>query len=191
MVRRGLAGVLAVLLSTMAAVTALGSTEVPPELSAVLLLKVLNYDRSVALRSPAVVTLGVLKSPADTDAYCTRMLAALQDSARKVTVAGKSVRVVSLVFASLGDLDAQLAREQVVGLYVCSQLDNQVSVLSSITRRRRILSIGGSDAAVRNGLGVAIVSRDQKPAIVVNLAAARAEGADLDAALLRVSEVLK
>jgi hypothetical protein len=60
-----------------------------------------------------------------------------------------------------------------------------------VTRKRSILSFTSVESLVKSGLSVGLVVRDAKPTILVNLPASKAEGAELDPALLKVSEVLK
>ena len=65
------------------------------------------------------------------------------------------------------------------------------STISATARDKQVLSFTGNEAAVTAGLSIGFVARGGKPAVLVNLPAAKAAGADLDAALLRVAEVIR
>jgi hypothetical protein len=64
------------------------------------------------------------------------------------------------------------------------------AAIASATRRARVLSVTAARSEVEAGLSVGLLQPASRAAIVVNLSAARREGADLDSALLRVAEVL-
>lgn len=182
---------LVLVLGLLMAAHAWADPEMPPQLRAVMMLKVLNYDRSLGTRVADTVNVGVLARSVEADPYCSRLMVALQDGATKANLAGKPTRIVALPFTTPADLEARLTREPMGGLFVCPSVEDQVAAIAGITRKRHVLSFSGSDAAVRAGLGVGLFLREQRPVILVNLAVTRAEGADLDAALLRISEVLK
>ena len=177
--------------SVMVAPAPVPAETLPPPLRAVLLLKVLNYDRNVAKRTADNAVVGVWSLPTDADADCAALVAAISETAKSVTVAGKPVSVVSFKLASAAEVAERLTKDPVAGLYVCPSTEPQVASIAMVTRRMQVLSVAGSDGPVRTGLGLALVLRDKKPTIVVNLAAVRAEGANLDSALLRIAEVIK
>jgi hypothetical protein len=59
------------------------------------------------------------------------------------------------------------------------------------TRQVHALSFAAGRTPVEAGLAVGLVQRASRGALLVNLAAARAEGAELDSALLDLAEVLE
>ena len=78
-----------------------------------------------------------------------------------------------------------------MAIYVCGGFDPDVDALSTATRDAHLLSISSREQHVRDGLGVAIVRDGSAPRLIVNVRAAEAEGARLDAALLRLATVLR
>ena len=156
-----------------------------------LLLRVLAYDRNVTKRAGKTVTIAVVYKPGDSDSEQVRgqISQALSDAAKKVTVAGLPIRVQSI--AATPSLDAELGGIRAAAAYVCPGLGDSIEGISRITRTRSILSFAGNERYVSSGLSIGLVRRSSKAAIMVNLPSSKAEGAALDAALLRVAEVKK
>ena len=69
-------------------------------------------------------------------------------------------------------------------------LSGEAAAISAATRSRTVLSFAPSREMVEAGLALGLVNRGIRAGLVVNLAAAREEGADLDAGLLAVAEVV-
>ncbi|MEW5850622.1 MAG: YfiR family protein [Myxococcota bacterium] len=178
----------AVLLLASAAL-AVETADVPADLRAGLILKILAYDRNLPKRAGANVTVAVLVRPGNlSDASCARLQQALQDASLKSTVGGRTVRALRVDYQGTSQLSGAL--DNVAALYVCPGLSEQVGVISEMSRRQHVLTLSGSEALVRAGLAVGVVAREGRPRVIINLKQARAEGADLDAALLRFSEVI-
>ncbi len=165
--------------------------EIPVEKRVLILLRVLAYDHQLARRAGDSVPVAVVYRAGDaaSEAAATEMVTALGAAAAKVNVAERPVRVASLPF---GDgLDRDLARARAVAVYVCPGLEKETARIAAATAKGQALSFSHDEAGVHAGLSVGIVRRGDRAAIVVNLVAARAEGAELSAALLRLAEVVK
>lgn len=177
--------VLAALLSAPAAASVAHTQQ------ALLMLRVLAYDRNLPARAGSGVSVMILfvQGNAASESVRESMASTLTAAGEKVTVSGLRLEVGVKAFEGAADLAKALAGVDAV--YLCPGLDGAAREIARVTRARGVLSFGGGDAAVRAGIGVGFVLRDDKPAIVVNLPATRDEGADLDAALLRVAEVLR
>jgi len=158
----------------------------PPTLHASLVTRILAYDHRIPLLPAGAVVVAALIDPSKKN----EPAAALEELARGASIAGRPLRVERLAWRSPDALRADLLRLQPVALLVPRELDGAVEQISQVTRALSVLSIGSTDVAVRAGLGLAVVRRGSRPAIVVNLRAARAEGASLDAALLGLSELI-
>jgi hypothetical protein len=169
------------------------SADVPAANQAMLVLRILSYDRNVADRAGKEVTIGVLAKPgsADSESMQASIASALADAAARTTVSGLPVKVVKLTWAGAAKLESDLAGSRASALYVGPELADAVPPLSRISQKRRILTFSEGDGYVNVGVSIALVRRDNRVAIVVNLPGARAEGADLDSALLRIAEVVR
>lgn len=166
-------------------------TAVSPNAQAALVLRVLGYDRGLRGRAPSgsVNVLTVFKAgDAASEASCQNLARAINQLGRAVTVSGMRTRATPVGFTSADALAQSAQGAQAV--YVCPGLDASIAAISGAARRRSLLSITAREADVRAGLSVAIVPGAQLR-IVVNVTAASAEGARLDAALLRIATVVR
>lgn len=169
-----------------------GPARLPARQRTLLLLRVLAYDRNLPVRAPEEVVVAVLFRPGDRGSEQERdaVLDALTRLADEVVAQGRGIRGIAVPWSGAPDLDARLGVLRPAALWVPGPLAPQAPEIARVTAARKVLSAAGSRAAVEAGLAVGIVPGPQRAIIVVNPAAARAEGADLDAALLGVAEVI-
>ncbi|HYO68821.1 MAG TPA: YfiR family protein [Archangium sp.] len=166
--------------------------ELPATLRASLLVRILAYDRRMGSRPPPL-TIALLHQEGDASSARggQELGTAMEAAARGRTIAGQPLRVLRMGFRNAPQLQEALAREGVVALYACAGLEAQAEAISRVTRQLSILSITGSEAQLHRGLAIALVRKGTSPVILVHLAAARAEGADLDAGLLSLSQLVE
>jgi hypothetical protein len=164
--------------------------QVPAELQARLFVKILSYDRTLAAPAPRDVVLGVLvqrRHRASLDA-AEAMTAAIR-ALPPPTAPEPRLRAV-LVDAELDGLAGQLESLHVDALYVTPLRAVSAGEVLGVTRPRGVRTLTGVPDYVRQGLAVGLAVRDDRPEIVINLTAARAEGADLSSQLLKVARVI-
>jgi hypothetical protein len=164
-----------------------------PSKQAALLLRVLPYDQNFPVRAPQAVTVAVIHREGNviSETYGLDMNAALRDLARGTQLRGLPVRVISIGYSSSEALAAALARQKVSALYVCPGLEDVLDSISDLTRKHKILSFSGRETEVRDRMSIGLLRRGVRPALIINLRAAQAEGADLNPDLLALSEVLR
>jgi hypothetical protein len=168
---------------TLVSVAAGATAQVPASQQALLLLRVLAYDRNLKERAGEGVTITVLSGGQPCD-----LESALEVAAKQLSVGGLPVTVSTLPWGP--GADARLAAQKPAAVYLCPGLSGAVGPIIAISRKQHALSFSGSADDVRAGVGVGMVAKAERASLVVNLVAARAEGASLDSALLRVAEVL-
>jgi hypothetical protein len=88
------------------------------------------------------------------------------------------------------DLSAALKLHRVRVLYVSPLRAYSVGTIYAATRTERITTLTGVPQYVEDGLAIGLDMKRERPEIVVNLAASRAEGADLTAQLLKLARVV-
>lgn len=188
-------GVLAAILAAvLAAAPAPGGAPatVPVRQRTLLLLRVLVYDRNLTARAPKDVVVAVLFRPGEPESERERddVLAALGQLGDEVVAKGRAIRGAAVPYGTPAELTTQLAALRPAAAWVSAALAPQAAEIARVTAARKVLSAAGSRAAVEAGLAVGIVPGEKRAIILVNPAAARAEGADLDAALLAISELV-
>lgn len=164
--------------------------EVNPDLAAQLFIKILSYDRNLAARSGGRLVVAIVHRPESPESERIResMQAAFQDRADKSNILGMQFSVTSVAF------DAKLLPKRLQGagatiLYITPGLEDAVGVVSSTAVLLKAPTLTGRRGLLDSGLAIAVVTKDNRPGIVVNLPVAKALGMDLDPNLLRLSEV--
>jgi len=164
--------------------------DLAPPHQALLLLRILAYDRALGARAGDRVTVAVVYRDADKRArtLADEMATSLSSIAQKATVAKLPVRV-ALIPHDAGTFEQKLGELRPAAVYVAGGLEGALEAITRATRRFRALSFASDARVVERGVSVGLLAHDARARLVINLASARAEGADLDAALLRLAEV--
>jgi len=160
---------------------------------AMVLLRILSYDRYVSRRAKSHVVIGVVRDDGDPASRraASNMAEALRNTSRGVTVAGKPVAIVEI---AAGDLFRDRLRDlEVTAIYLSSGLDGELDQLNEAARAHPCLTFTDRIAYMRRGVAVALGSDDRQRRITISLdlEAVRAQGAKLSAELLHVAEVVR
>jgi len=177
----------------LACVPAVGQEmPVPVEVQAPIFLKVVTFEKRIADAKGQDFVLGVVYQ----SGY--RLSVAVKDrfvdfAGREAAngPAGRLLRIVPLDLDGKESLDAMIRRAGVAALYVAPLRAFDVAEIAAVTRRNGVLSLTGVPAYVEAGLSITLMLNQDRPRIVVNLAAARAEGAELAAALMNLATVFQ
>ncbi|MHB8878392.1 MAG: YfiR family protein [Myxococcaceae bacterium] len=178
-----------------AAALCLGSFAVAAEATAAqqatLVLRILAFDRTLAARASGVVTIAVVYKEGNphSETALSQVAGALEKAARSSSVAGLPVRVERLAWGT--NFEGELQRQGAAAVYLCPGLDEAMGAVSRATQARRVLTFSASEDYLKAGASIALVRRETKLGVVVHLANARREGADLDSNLLRIVEVIR
>jgi YfiR/HmsC-like len=169
------------------------AADLPPNFQAIFLLRILAYDRNLKTRAGDAVNILVVYQDGNDGSDSTKgeILKAVNKIAKDTQVSGLPVRISALAYSDANGLDGAISGAKAAALYLCPGLDSSVGAIQEVTRRRSVLTFTGVEPWVRQGISVGLVARESKPAVVVNLAASKEEGADLDPALLRLAEVIR
>jgi hypothetical protein len=167
--------------------------DLPVSYQAVFLLRVLAYDRNLKTRSPDTASVLLVYQPGDDSSESAKndLTHEVNRLAKDLRVADLPIRVSSIAYTNPDDLDSTIGRTKASAVYLCPGLDPAVSAIMAVSRRRSVLSFTGVEPWVRQGFSVGLVARGARPAVLVNLPASKAEGADLDPALLRLAEIIR
>lgn len=164
---------------------------VPVDVQVPVLLKVLTFDRHIADARGEDLVVGVLYQSGYrlSGTVRDRVVEALSRTGGD----GPGNRVLSVVSLDADrqeNLEEALKRLGVDVLYVAPLRAFDLASLVRTTRRTRTLTLTGVPEYVEAGLSIGLELRQDRPRILVNLRAARAEGADLSAPLLGLATVV-
>jgi hypothetical protein len=164
----------------------------PFTLRASLMVRILAYDRRMGT-SPPPLTVAVLHLAGNevSEQSGREFTRALETVSRGRPVLGRPLRIIRIGFRDASQLQAELSRDHAVALYACEGLEDYTDSIARVTRHLSVLSFTGSRAQVDRGLAIGLSRQGDSPIILVHLSAAREEGADLDAGLLSLSQLVK
>jgi hypothetical protein len=165
---------------------------VPVEVQVPLLLKVLAFDRRLAAVADESVVLGVLyQGKFRTSANVAGEVRDAIKHLPRASVGGRPLRVVHIDLDDTASLAAALGRHAVDVLYVAPLRAADLRSVSEACRANGVRTVTGVPAYVETGLAIGIGVKAERPEIVVNLIASRAEGADLNAQLLKLARIVE
>jgi hypothetical protein len=181
---------LALGLSTGPVSLAAQTMEVPVETQIPLFLKLLSFDRNLASRRDSVLLIGVVFQGGNRESQLVRE--ATEDIVRSslTRLAGVPVQSIAIDLDH-ESLDVFLRAHRVAVIYVAPLRAVDVRDLARVSRQAQVRSYTGVTRYVNLGLAVGVGLRGDLPQIIINLPAARLEGADFPAQLLRLARVLQ
>lgn len=164
---------------------------VPVGVQLPLFVKLLSFNRNLAAQPSGPIVMGVL--------YQRKFRASanvadeVRRAAGRLTVAdnGAMLRVIAVDLDETPDLGSALNRLHLTVLYVSPLRAVDLESVAAATRKARILTLTGVPRYVAAGISIGIDLKGNRPDIVINLPAAKAEGADLDAQLLKLARVIQ
>ncbi|MBI5648451.1 MAG: YfiR family protein [Ignavibacteriae bacterium] len=165
--------------------------EIPVDMQVSLFSRILTFDRALAKPARQEFVIGILYQK--NVRISSELAAELQHAAdvQQVQSGGQGLRFVPLPIRDLGDVESAIKTPQLDAVYVTPLRLIDIRALSDATRRRGILSLTGVPEYVEKGIAVGLESAGNRAQIIVNLAAATAEGADFSAKLLNIARVVQ
>ena len=163
----------------------------PAPMQASLFAKILTFDRNLKARAGKELKIGVLyqsKVRSSLEAQEEFLRAMCGDPGRRIEAL--AVSCVAIEWTGAPNLEAGTAREGIRVLYVAPLRAVAIEEIVAISRARRITTLTGVPEFVEKGIALGLALRAERPLILVHLAAARAEGADLNSQLLKLARVL-
>lgn len=157
---------------------------------AVILTRAFAYDYSLKQRAGNSVVLAVVfkagagASEAAAEEW-VRSLAPMQS----LKVQGLPFQVLKVPHGP--ELAASLERAGADILVVCPGLEGELAGLRTLSRARKLLTVGSTMASVEEGLTLGVFFEGGKNTVAVNLTAAAAEGVSFSSELLRLARVIK
>ncbi len=188
----------AVLLAALAAlrpdVASAQEVAVPVAVQMPIMVKILNFDRKLSARTSGRLVVGVLfQGGYRTSAHVAEEVCRSLNAMPVGALGALETMERSCVAIDLDDtpaLDAALKRLGVQVLYVSPLRAFPLDAVFAASRAARITTLTGVTRYVETGLAIGVDMKGDRPEIVINLAASRAEGADLTAHLLKLARVV-
>ncbi|HEX6789923.1 MAG TPA: YfiR family protein [Candidatus Krumholzibacteria bacterium] len=155
-----------------------------------LILKILQFDRNLAARSGDEIVIAAVyqgRYRASTRVRDEVHRAAESSPGR---VADLPVRVVDI------DIEQTSLRDAIKSLgvdvvYVAPLRAMDIASITAVTRELGVATVTGVEDYVHEGISVGLGVRQEKPCVLVNLDASKAEGVDFSSRLLSLAQLVK
>jgi hypothetical protein len=175
----------------IAGVCAAQDVALPVNVHLPILLKILTFDRHLPAKLEGEFVLGVVyqdrfRSSADAADGAMATLAHLPDA----FLDGFPIRTVPIDLDNQPDLATVVAQNHLTALYVAPLRTARLDDIIHVSETAAISTLTGVPQYVEEGLAIGIDNVGNHPSIVVNVAEARREGADLSAQVLKLARVL-
>jgi hypothetical protein len=160
---------------------------------ALVMLRVLAYDNHLRDRVGDEVRIVIVYPAGDRGAAESARWTAAFANARKLKVDGRPVVVTVHRFESAKLLGRALQDQRTAALVTCEGLTKAIAIadLTALTRAYKALSFSTREAEVVNGIAIGVVPGAERDELVVNVAAATAEGVKFDAGLLQLARTVE
>jgi YfiR/HmsC-like len=158
---------------------------------ALIALRILAYDKALDSRAPGSEVVIFIVAGADEPGRAERdQWQAGFALLPKVKAGGRPVRAVAVDYHDAQTLDALAARMHPAAMIVADGLAGAAAALREVARVRHVITMSRRERDIRDGYAVGLIAGDKRDEIVVNLEAARGEGAQFDAGFLQLARMV-
>lgn len=159
--------------------------DVPVQTQVALFLKVITFDRNLLIPPATEMVVGVVFQSGYRTSVNAKNIAM---TALELSGSQRKVRAIAI------DLDreplaAALARHMPSVLYVAPLRGLEIGDLATTARNAGVTTVTGVPQYVSLGLAVSVRLQGERPKLVINAEAAKLEGADFSAELLKLAQI--
>ncbi len=164
--------------------------EVPTSVQVPILIKILNFDRSLRSHDGDTITIAILyeSTVKYSDAIADEFLEASQS--KSFDSLHYYLNVITVDLSTDHDPEALLKRYRPHVIYLTPMRNIDLPSLLALCRKNSILSTTGVIEYVNAGVSVGIGRKRSHPEIIINLTQAKAEGAEFSSRLLKLARII-
>jgi hypothetical protein len=181
--RRALATLLVILSAAIMPAAKAETAPIPVGVQLLLFSKIWKFDRSVPENAEIVMAILYQSRFRVSSEAKDQLIAAVRAD-------GLRIRCIPVALDDVDNVSSDLEHVKADVFYVTEMRGISIPEVVSVSRTRHIKTVTVVTGYVEAGVAIGLRVRDDKPVIVVNLSAAKAEGSDLTAQLLRSSTVI-
>ena len=165
---------------------------VPANIQMTLLLKTLTYDQKLKDRCQDAINIGILYVNNDQSSVEAKdeVIKVLNENSDR-TISKLPFYFRELRWHSADSLLIHIQSFKINIIYVCPGNENNVDAIRKLSTSKQVLTMTGMPGYVDKGLSVSIGIKNEKPQIIINLEATKAEGVDFDPKLLRIAKIVE
>lgn len=159
--------------------------DVPVQTQVALFLKVITFDRNLVIPPATEIVVGVVFQSGYRTSVNAKNIAM---TALQLSGGQRKIRAIAI------DLDreplaAALTRHMPSVVYVAPLRAVEISDLATTTRNAGVTTVTGVPQYISLGLAVSVRLQGERPKLVINAEAAKLEGADFRAELLKLAQI--
>jgi hypothetical protein len=164
---------------------------VPVDLQYSLLMKILTFDRNLKARVGEEIVVGIVYQKNFRESINTRdeFTKAMDESPIK-KIEDIPIRQVPVNLDNI-DLDSAVSQMKIDILYITPLRAVKIEDIAKVSQTKQLTTLTGVPDYVESGLAVGIGTKGDKPLIIINLSAAKKEGADFSSQLLRLAKIVE
>ncbi len=163
---------------------------IPVKIQFPLFLKIMVFDRNLKARVGDEIVIGII--------YQGRFKRSLKARNEFVNIMAESsikkvedipIRQVSIDVDEV-NLKNAVSDSEIDVLYITPVRALEMEKVTSLSRARQITTLTGVPDYIESGVSVGVGTKGQNPRIIINLPAAKAEGADFSSGLLNLAKII-
>jgi hypothetical protein len=159
---------------------------------ALIVLRILAYDKELGARAPGdELVVFVVAGPNPASRIERERWQAGFALLPKVKAGGRPVRALPVDYRDAAAFDALVALHHPAAMIVTEGLGFAASALQRVARARHVVAVSTRESEVRGGFAIGLVAGDSRDEIVINLEAAREQGARFGAGLLQLARIVE
>jgi hypothetical protein len=184
---------IAALVSVMMVNFAVAQTvDVPVEQQYILFMKILSFDKNLKDRAGNEIIIGILYQKNYKISLDTKdILMKTYNNSTKKDIINIPVKFVPIDIDETTDLNIAITKNGISVFYVTPLRAARLSSIIDLARSKQIRTMTGVPDYVVSGIALGIGAKGGKPLILVNLSAAKAEGANLNSQLLKLAKIIE
>lgn len=187
-------GVIAVIFCMTGMFMYASMADVPMDTQTDMLLKALGYDRATLSKDGDIVRIGIVYN--ENNAESASAFEKAGDCLFDQISAGRRVGNKKLTFSGLGftgedNLKSMATSLGVSVLYVTPGNETNLASISNVAKSESILTFGSKGEYVSHGLATGVEMDAGKARMVINLANAKAQGANFKAEFLKIARLVQ
>lgn len=185
--RRMILSLAVILISTRMAISV--QMPIPVDIQWALFTKILQFDRNLPERVGDEIVIGIVFQERYRNSLTVKnnlLQAASSDS----LIRNIGVRYVPIKLSPGVDFKSVIMDGDIDVLYITPLRAFDLKIITDVSRAEDLLTLTGVPEYVAKGITVGIGQRANKPLIIINKEAAKAEGVDFSSRLLKLAKVI-
>ncbi|MCK5075288.1 MAG: DUF4154 domain-containing protein [Calditrichia bacterium] len=174
-------------------ITVLGQTNIPLKEQIPVILKALNYNKTIGEKVKKNVNIALIYNPANELSKVTmEEIAEILKDNDKIKIFKKKIKVIPIEFTTKDKLEKKVFIKKLNAFFLCPGVEKNNAQILEIAKFNKIITISSNQNDIINSkatLGVAFSGGKFKP--YINLINAKENNVDIDFKLLKIAEVIK